>query len=647
MCGVAGFYDTKQLIKTNHFNLLKRLETALKHRGPDGYGYWLSPTTKMGLVHRRLSIIDTSFRGRQPFESTDQSTILSFNGEIYNHPKLKQELESLGCTYQSNCDTESILHAYQKWGINCLNKFNGMFAFALFDQSSGDLFLVRDRFGIKPMYFSVQGGILSFASEIKALWTLPFITKKIIPEMVSHYLSLMITPAPLTLFDGIYKLPAGWYAKYSKDGDLSFHQWYDPITILEQPYQPQSEEEATNQLDELISSSVKQMLLSDRPVGAFLSGGLDSSLIVALMSQHQAKIKTFSIGYESWYPDNELSHAKIVADLFGTDHHEMVLDEPLAHSILNEINAQLDEPHADPVCLPFSCISKLAQQNDIAVALVGEGADELFLGYALYQKYHRFGALGLNKSQTMLSQSVKSLFARCTKPILKNNDFYNDVLDNWTTDRALFWTGALAFTQMQKQVIWTGKSLTPWTDPILEKIYPGMSISFDTHDIINYHRQKLHAKIPNISFDREITYLELVHRLPELLLMRADKMAMMHGVETRVPYLDHTIAEFALKLPSSLKIGWNSTKYILKKVAERYLPKSIVYRTKQGFSVPLLQWLSQGEYLPSRTAEMMHTQGQLLNDINLEKLASYKTGSSSKAVQAWSLLQLSMFEKTL
>jgi asparagine synthase (glutamine-hydrolysing) len=647
MCGVAGFYDTKKLIKTDHFNVLQKLEEALKHRGPDGYGYWLATDATLGLIHRRLSIQDTSFRARQPFLSSDQSIILSFNGEIYNHPELSKHFKNDGRIYQSESDTETIIHAYQKWGIECLSKLNGMFAFALADQNSGDLFLARDRFGIKPMYFSIQGGVLSFASEIKALWTLPFVEKKIVPELISHYLSLMITPAPLTLFEGIYKLPAGWYAKYSKMGQLTFHQWYDPIQILEQPYHERSEHDAIDELDALISTSVKGMLLSDRSVGAFLSGGLDSSLIVALMSQHQAKTKTFSIGYESKYPDNELSHAKVVAELFGTEHHEMVLDEPHAHSILDEITQQLDEPHADPVCLPFSCVSKLARENNTPVVLVGEGADELFLGYALYQKYHRFGTLGLNKSQSMLPQSVKQLFARCTKPILKANDFYSDILDNWTTDRALFWTGALAFTQMQKTALWKTHQTQPWHDPILEQMYPGMTISFDTHDIIDYHRKKLRAHIPNISLDKEITYLELSHRLPELLLMRADKMSMMHGIETRVPYLDHTIAEFALKLPSSLKIGWNSTKYILKKVAERYLPRSIVYRTKQGFSVPLLQWLSQGEYLSSRTTSMMQSSGKLLSNINTQQLSTYKTGNASKAVQQWSLLQLSMFEKTL
>lgn len=646
MCGVAGFYDTQKLIKTNHFDVLQRLEDALKHRGPDGYGYWLSPDTKMGLIHRRLSIQDMSFRGRQPFQSADGSIVTSFNGEIYNHPELSKSLKEQGFVYQSTSDTETIIHAYQKWGIECLSKFNGMFAFSLFDQTTGDLFLVRDRFGIKPMYFSVQGGVLSFASEIKALWTFPFVTKKIVPELISHYLSLMITPAPLTLFEGVYKLPAGWYAKYTRHGELTFHQWYDPITLLEQPSYTKSEHDAVDALDELVSASVKRMLLSDRPVGAFLSGGLDSSLIVALMSQHQAQVKTFSIGYESWYAGNELSHAKTVAQLFNTDHHEMVLNEPQAHMLLDAISKQLDEPHADPVCVPFSCISKLARDNDVSVVLVGEGADELFLGYSLYQKYHRFGKLGLTKSQTFLPASIKSLFARCTKPILRNNDFYSDVLDNWTSDRALFWTGALAFTQMQKQLIWKGTTTT-WHDPILEKIYPGMTISFDTHDIIDYHRKKLRARVPNVSFDKEITYLELAHRLPELLLMRADKMAMMFGVETRVPYLDHTIAEFALALPTSFKIGWNSTKYILKKVAERYLPRSIVYREKQGFSVPLLQWLSKGEYLSSRAASMMHAPGQLLHDVDTQQLSIYKTGNASRAVQQWSLLQLSLFEKTL
>jgi asparagine synthase (glutamine-hydrolysing) len=557
MCGIAGFYDTKGLLKSDHFSILQKMEHALKHRGPDGYGYWLSQDAKMGLIQRRLSIQDTSFRARQPFLSSDQNHILSFNGEIYNHPELSEILKNIGCNYQSTSDTETILHAYKTWGISFLEKLNGMFAFALFDQTTGDLFLVRDRFGIKPLYFSTQGGIVSFASEIKALHELPFVTKTIVPELISHYLSLMITPAPLTLFKEVYKLPAGWYAKYSATGDLTFHQWYTPLSILEKSYEKHSEQDTIDALDHRISASVKNMLLSDRPVGAFLSGGLDSSLIVALMAQNSKQVQTFSIGYESWMPDNELEHAKIVADLFSTKHHTMILNEQHANSVLEASIKHLDEPHADPVCIPFGCLSKLAHEADVPVILVGEGADELFMGYNLYQKYHRFNMLGLTKSQTMFSSSIKSIIASCAQPFIKNNDFYSDIIENWSTDRALFWTGALAFTHAQKKRLWD-HTPTPWSDPILEKIYPGLTLSFDTHDIIEYHRKNLHKHIPNISLDKEITYLELMHRLPELLLMRADKMAMMHGIETRVPYLDHTVAEFALQLPTSLKIGWSS-----------------------------------------------------------------------------------------
>lgn len=644
MCGVSGFYDTKHLIKGGHFELLNNMEAAIRHRGPDGYGYWLSPDASLGMIHRRLSIQDTSMRGRQPFSSADGTIIVSFNGEIYNHPELKKTLTKLGCVYQTNIDTETLIHAYKTWGIGCLEKLNGMFAFALFDQTTGDVFLARDRFGIKPMYFSEQGGILSFGSEIKALRTLPFVKGIICEQLISHYLSLMITPAPLTIFKEIYKLPAGWYACYSKQSELSFHQWYSPINALEHPYKPQSETEAIDLLDEKISTSVKHMLLSDRPVGAFLSGGLDSSLIVALMAQNTQKISTFSIGYGDKYPDNELHHAKKIAELFNTDHHEMVLDEQHAHTILNEIVRHLDEPHADPVCIPFSCISKLAQNANIPVILVGEGADELFLGYSLYQKYHRFNSLGLSKSQLSLPEGIKSALASCANIFLKNSDFYQDLLENWKGNRALFWSGAVSFTQGQKQF---SNSQESWSDPILEKIYPGLTLSHDTHDIIEYHRKQLKHKIPHATLEQEITYLELTHRLPELLLMRADKMSMMHGIETRVPYLDHTVAEFALQLPTSLKIGWNCTKYLLKKVAERYLPRSVVYRTKQGFSVPLLHWLSEGEYFSSRTNALQSSSSPLLNTLNFQHLLHNKTNPSRNAIQQWSLLQLSLFEKNL
>ena len=646
MCGIAGFYDTKSHLKENHFAALQGMEHALKHRGPDGYGYWLSDDLRRGLIQRRLSIQDQSFNARQPFHSADNSIILSFNGEIYNHPELSVQFKKEGFVYRSNSDTETLIFAYQKWGIGCLEKLNGMFAFALFDQNSNELFLVRDRFGIKPLYFSTQAGILSFASEIKALETLPFIKKEIIPELISHYLSLMITPAPLTLFKEIYKLPAGWYIKQTQNGGISFTQWYSPITALSEKLILKNESEAIDLLDEKLQQSVKKMLLSDRPVGVFLSGGLDSSLIVALMSLHQPSINTFSVGYESWMQDNELAHAKKIADLFSTNHHEIILDEKSADELLDKTIYHLDEPHADPVCIPFSYVSKLAQEKNTPVVLAGEGADELLMGYNIYQKYHQLNSFGLSKTQSLFSTGTKNFIAGCARKVMKTNDFHDEILTNWQGDRALFWTGALPFTEPQKKLLFKKESQL-FSDPILEKIYPGLVLSTDTHSFIEYHRKQLLKQIPNASLEQEMVYLELIHRLPELLLMRTDKMSMMHGIEARVPYLDHVVAEFALQLPTNLKIGWNCTKYLLKKVAERYLPKEIVYRKKQGFSLPLLHWFESGEYFPSRAITTTESHGKLLGNISTEKMSLYNTEKMSNAVQRWSLLQLSLFEKML
>ncbi len=645
MCGIAGFYDTKNRIKAGHFDLLNNMEHAIKHRGPDGYGYWLSDDNRIGLIHRRLAIQDPSIHSRQPFFSADKRIVITFNGEIYNHPELKKELTARGYNYTTNCDTETIVFAYQEWGMACLEKFNGMFAFALFDAHSGNLFLVRDRFGIKPLYFSQLGGILSFASEIKAIRTLSFVETSIYQELISHYLSLMITPAPLTIFNGIYKLPAGWFAKIDSNQEISFQQWYCPLPALKSPQEPANERAATDLLDEKLATAVKHMLLSDRPVGAFLSGGLDSSLIVALMAQSTNNIATFSIGYDKAYNDNELQYAALVAKLFKTNHHEVILTEQQAHEQLEAIVRHLDEPHSDPVCIPFSRISQKAAQAGVPVVLVGEGADELFLGYDLYQKYHRINRLGLRSTQEMLPEGIKNIIASLTHPFISKSDFYQDLVENWKKNRALFWSGALSFTQSQKKTL--GQHLHVHEDPILEKIYPGLLSSGDTHDIISYHRKKLYEAIPNATLEQEITYLELTHRLPELLLMRADKMSMMHGVETRVPYLDHIVAEYALQLPTHLKIGWASTKYLLKKVAERYLPRSIVYRQKQGFSVPLLQWLTAGEYFPSRAHALQNTPQTLLKTQENYRLLSESANPARSAVQRWSLLQLSLFEKSL
>lgn len=645
MCGIAGFYDAKKILKSHHFDVLHGMEHAIKHRGPDGYGYWLSEDNSVGFVHRRLSIQDPSPHSRQPFFSTDKQIVISFNGEIYNHPELKQELTKRGYHYTTNCDTETIVFAYQEWGIDCLSQLSGMFAFALFDAKNGDLFLARDRFGIKPLYFSELGGIISFASEIKALRTLPFVQTTVCQEVIAHYLSLMITPAPLTIFNGIYKLPAGWFAHVNTSMNVSFHRWYSPLNILTSGQSTINEAQATDLLDEKLSSSVKHMLIGDRPVGAFLSGGLDSSLIVALMAPHAQNISTFSIGYDHQFNDNELIYARQIAEHFKTNHHEVLLNEQHAYEQIDHIVTQLDEPHADPVCIPFSAISQKAKQANIPVVLVGEGADELFLGYELYKKYHRYNRLGLRSSQTFIPQSIKNVLASVGASFFKQSDFYQDLVENWRNNRALFWSGAISFTEIQKQQL--KAPALAFQDPILEKIYPGLLTSGDTHDIISYHRNQLLQALPNASLEQEITYLELTHRLPELLLMRADKMSMMHGIEARVPFLDHAVAEFALKLPTHLKIGWSSTKYLLKKVAERYLPRSIVYRKKQGFSVPLLQWLTQGEYFPSRANTLQKASQTLVPANSHYNLLSGSTNASRFAIQRWSLLQLSLFEKSL
>jgi asparagine synthase (glutamine-hydrolysing) len=344
--------------------------------------------------------------------------------------------------------------------------------------------------------------------------------------------------------------------------------------------------------------------------------------------------------------DNELDHAKKIATLFSTNHHEVILTEEHANAVLEKAIYHLDEPHADPVCIPFSCVSELAKNHHVPAILVGEGADELFMGYNIYQKYHVFNSLGLSKTQHTFSHSAKKIIAACASPFIQSNDFYQEIIHNWENDRALFWTGARPFTEAQKRSLLSTK-IAEWHDPILEKIYPGLTITPDTHSIIEYHRKKLLTHLPNITLEQEICLLELQHRLPELLLMRADKMSMMHGIETRVPYLDHTVAEFALALPTNLKISWSCTKYLLKKVAERYLPKDVVYRKKQGFSVPLLHWFSKGEYFPQRLSSMTHAHGQLLSNLSLQNMSHHNTKSATKTVQQWSLLQLSLFEKNL
>jgi asparagine synthase (glutamine-hydrolysing) len=620
--------------------------SRISHRGPDGQGIWKNQDHGIGLSFCRLSIIDLSDAAMQPMVDAEQSVVLVFNGEIYNHLSVRKELENKGYQYRTSSDTETIIYAYKEWGLACLDKLDGMFAFALYDLRKRQLFLVRDRMGVKPLYFCLHGGRLAFASEIKAFYDLPWFSKTYNNLALYHYLTFMVTPAPYTAYEGVYKLPAGHYALLDAKKNLSFHEWYVPVKRLCDPEKRERAREdfCLKNIHELLNQSVQKRMVADVPVGAFLSGGVDSSLNVALMAQYHRKIKTFTIAFSDDEKHNELAWARRVAKQYGTDHHEMIVSEKEAYDFYKTMVYHLDEPLADCVCIPFYYVAKAAREAGMKVVQVGEGADESFFGYPLYAQYARLHKF-LGQPLSSVPKSLLHYGSRFFSAMYKDQPFRKETIDRLATGKFIFWSGAVAFGEVQKKET-LGQGHIPIFDPIVEKIYPGMRQEYDSYAIIEYHLKHLKELDPHADFYQQMFYLEFKHRLPELLLMRADKMSMATSIEAREPYLDYHLVEFLYHVPSSLKFFGGQTKYLLKKVAQKYLPDDIIYRKKIGFGAPTAHWMQQGLFFPPYKDAVMQNQpeaiGQLLGNMPWVGEKANKS-VAHRAVQNWTIQQLFAF----
>lgn len=645
MCGFAGLYRYVFHDAQVRDTQLERLHLSLKHRGPDAHGVLYDSEHQLALVARRLSINDLSPASDMPLIRKDLGLAIVYNGELYNFKQLRSELESLGYIFTSQGDTEVVLVAYKAWGRAALDKFEGMFAFVLYDFNTTKLLLVRDRIGVKPLYFAPIGGAVAFASEIKAFWALDLIKKELSPIAWYHYLTFMATPAPYTIFNGVYKLPAGHLMEVDQHGRMSFEEWYNParnagLTVTQ-------EAEAIDMIDMLLNASVKKRMVADVPVGAFLSGGLDSSLITALMARHTTNLKTFTIGFEEQSITNEFPWARRVAELCGADYNEIKINESDAFDFYPKMVQGLDEPIADCVCLPFYFVSKAAHDAGLKVVQVGEGADELFFGYNTYARYAQFESKSVTK---VIPDPIKKVMRLFAHEWFHDQPFKREAVENWYAKRPLFWGGALAFGELQKrEMINISDRDHEVYDPIIDQIYPGLKQTFDSHSLIDYHLSVLRKHNPNADFAQQMMYLELKHRLPELLLMRADKMSMATSLEAREPFLDHALVEYMMRVDISLKYKNKTTKYLLKKVAERYLPREIIYREKVGFGAPTAWWYAEGKHFPSyyhrlaRAAESSAHSFGSINPINI----MHNKNSSHRAVQNWTLQQLWAFSQAL
>jgi asparagine synthase (glutamine-hydrolysing) len=557
MCGINGLFylDPARQVEAEVVN---QMRAAASHRGPDDHGVYLRGN--VGLGFNRLSIIDLS-GGRQPMTNEDETVWIVFNGEIYNFESLHRDLAGRGHRFRTRSDTEAIVHAWEEYGEGCVEKLRGMFAFAIWDERRRLLFAARDRLGIKPFYYFADGEQFAFASELKSLLEAPGIPREIDPAALGEYLRRRYVIAPNTILKGIRKLQPGHTITVTGEGCTVRKYWDVP---LDEPIEI-NEPEAIAQTGAILEESLRLHLVSDVPLGAFLSGGIDSSCMVALMAKFMLKpgaanIQTFSIGYDS--PESELSYARIVADRFRTDHHELRLTPVAFRDILPKIVWHMDEPVGDPASIPLYYLSAFARQH-VTVALSGEGSDELFGGYPIYRRmlgFERVNRLPL-AAQSLVNQAGRVLAAVSGDTKVRK---YAEMLGRPLERRYGGVGGLFSETQAQRLYLATG----PPFDSVAEA-YQNC------------------AHLPPLS---RMSYVDIKTWLADDLLVKADRMSMAHSLELRVPFLDHHLVEFAARLPERLKVRGGVTKYLLKKWAEPVLPREIIHRPKKGFPVPTKSW---------------------------------------------------------
>jgi len=563
MCGICGF-------NWNNEKLIQRMVQKIHHRGPDANGVKTFPTFSLG--NARLSILDLSARGSQPMSSREGKLWIVYNGEVYNFPEIKKELLAKGYQFNSNTDTEVVLKSYEEYGPKCLEKFNGMFAFAIWDEEKKELFLARDRIGIKPLYYYFKDGILIFGSEIKSILEADCVKKEVNLQSMYYYLGYEFVPAPDTMFKNIYKLRQGHYAIF-KNGNLQIQKYWD----LEFKPEITDEEEAADRVFAALEKSVKRRLISDVPLGVFLSGGLDSSTVVGFVSRlYPKKVRTFSIGYKD-KTFSELPYAKIVSDFFNTEHNILMID-PISPEDIERSLYHLDEPMTDLSTIPFYLICCKAREK-VTVCLSGEGGDEMFLGY------DRLKAARINRYYNIFPSFFRKKVI--TPLILKLPD--QPQKKGIINMLKRFIEGTL-YPEEAGAMRWQ-YFLNPKIEQNIFNESSRGNISFTPFDPIYYFSRICNS---DLQINRD-TFADIKLTMADSVLMKVDKMSMATSLEVRVPFLDHEVAELCASIPANLKLKKLTTKYILRKTLKKYnfLPESIIYRGKQGYSLPVKNWLRE------------------------------------------------------
>ena len=571
MCGIAGFVDRRKLLAAEEAAVvLDRMCRVITHRGPDDQGTMLTGDG-VGLGMRRLSIIDLS-GGHQPISNEDGSVSIVFNGEIYNYRELQPELEARGHKFRTHSDTEAIVHAYEEYGADCVSRLRGMFAFAIWDARRGSLFIARDRVGKKPLYYTlVNEDTLVFGSELKSLLEHPLVARDIDPLAIDEYLTSGYIPDPHCILRGVQKLPPGHHLTFAK-GRLSIARYWDFTYESIENAKARRAEDYLEELQALLAESVRLRLVSDVPLGAFLSGGVDSSTVVGLMSREMSQpVKTFSIGFnEDTY--SELKYARIAAKHFETEHHEFVVTPDLCE-IVDELAWYLDEPFADSSAIPTYMVSKMARQY-VKVVLSGDGGDELFAGYTRYSIDQQRD--GFARLPRFLRRGLMAPLSRRLPHGARGRNFlYNVALD--PLDRYLDSTSI--FTSLNKPALYTAE---------FRKQLNGQNGSSQ------FESGRLLAKNVRSGEGLDaLLYIDSKTYLPGDILTKVDRMSMAVSLEARVPLLDHKLIEFVTSIPAHLKLKNGETKHIFKQAVRGLVPPQILDRPKQGFGVPVQEWINR------------------------------------------------------
>ena len=577
MCGIAGFVDRWDSGQARPVEeraaILDSMCRIIEHRGPDDQGVTLDRGVALGM--RRLSIIDLA-GGHQPISGEDGSVSIVYNGEIYNFHELKDRLEAAGHQFKTHCDTETVLHGYEEFGPDCLKDLRGMFAFAIWDAKNQVLFIARDRAGKKPLYYSVtRGGSLIFGSELKVLLQHPDVEREIDPKALDAYFTLGYIPDPYSIFKNVKKLPPGHYLTFSQ-GRLDVKQYWD---FNFNPSESLREEDYLEELRFLLDESVRLRLISDVPLGAFLSGGIDSSTIVGLMARHSAQpVKTFSIGFhEDSY--NELKYARMTAQKFGTDHHEFFVTPEIC-SVVDELAWFMDEPFADQATIPNYVVSKLAREH-VKVVLSGDGGDELFAGYTRYIVAQNRASFDLIPKT--LRQGLGPLSKNLPHGTKGRNYLFNISLD--PVSRYL--DSVSTFTSLNRESLYTRdfRDLVG-TEGYVSSLFRDLSAKVTTGEPLD-----------------RLLYIDSKTYLPGDILAKVDRTSMAVSLEARAPLLDHKLIEFVGQMPAKLKLSGLESKHLLKKAVADLVPHEILNRPKQGFGVPIQDWINR--QLRSRIRESL------------------------------------------